>query len=99
MLNTHVIEVQYVHNIQAWEVWERSDFGIGPWKKAAMDFLDTFVESYSLVEQRIGNPGSVDPATNERYTSGAVVRILRSWPGKYQVTALRSISSLMLWCA
>eukprot|EP00884_Botryococcus_braunii_P021948 jgi/Botrbrau1/8437/Bobra.0237s0056.1 len=62
-----------------------SDFGIGPWKKAAMDFLDTFLESYSLIEQRIGNPGSVDPATNERYTSGAVVRILRCWPGNYEV--------------
>jgi hypothetical protein len=49
-----------------------------------MDFLDTFPESYSLTEQRIGSPGSVDVARNERYASGAVVRILRSWPSDYQ---------------
>ncbi len=34
-----------------------SDFGFGPWKKAAMDFLDTFKPAYRLVEQRIGAPG------------------------------------------
>ena len=35
-----------------------SDFGIGPWKKAADDFLGTFEQSYSLKERRIGSPGA-----------------------------------------
>ena len=35
-----------------------SDFGIGPWKKKAYDFLDTFEPSYSLIEKRIGAPGA-----------------------------------------
>lgn len=39
-----------------------SDFGFGPWKKAAMDFLGTFTPSYRLVEQRIGAPGQTHTA-------------------------------------
>lgn len=31
-----------------------SVFGIGPWKKAAEDFLSTFKLTYSLTEKRIG---------------------------------------------
>lgn len=35
-----------------------SDFGIGPWKARAYEFLDTFEPSYSLIEKRIGAPGT-----------------------------------------
>ena len=62
-----------------------SDFGIGPWKKKAEDFLATFEPTFSLTEQRIGNPGSIDAATGERYVSGGVVRILRSYPGAFDI--------------
>ena len=34
-----------------------SDFGIGPWKKAAEDFLATFEPAYFIREKRIGSPG------------------------------------------
>jgi hypothetical protein len=36
-----------------------SDFGIGPWRARAMEFLGTFEPSYTLAEQRVGAPGSV----------------------------------------
>lgn len=35
-----------------------SDFGFGPWRKAADDFLATFEPSYALKEKRIGSPGA-----------------------------------------
>jgi hypothetical protein len=34
-----------------------SDFGFGPWRKAADDFLATFEPTYVLKERRVGNPG------------------------------------------
>ena len=34
-----------------------SDFGFGPWRKAADDFLATFQPTYVLKERRVGNPG------------------------------------------
>lgn len=51
-----------------------SDFGIGPWKKAAMDFLGVFQGTYALKERRIGSPGTIDTATGTRFGSGGVVR-------------------------
>lgn len=65
-----------------------SDFGIGPWKKAADDFLNTFKNTYLLTEQRIGSPGSIDPASGQRFVNGGVLRILLSYPGQYQAHAL-----------
>lgn len=62
-----------------------SDFGFGPWRKRAEDFLATFERSDSLVETRIGNPGSIDTATGERFVNGGVVRVLRAYPGAYDV--------------
>lgn len=34
-------------------------------------------------EQRIGNPGSIDAATGERFTSGGVIRVIRCYPGQW----------------
>lgn len=65
-----------------------SDFGIGPWKKAADDFLNTFQNVYALTEQRVGSPGSIDPASGQRFVNGGVLRILLSYPGQYQAHVL-----------
>jgi hypothetical protein len=54
-----------------------SDFGIGPWKKAALDFLGTFVPTYVLKEKRIGSPGTINGVTGMRFTSGGVIRVLK----------------------
>jgi len=62
-----------------------SDFGFGPWRKRAEDFLATFEPAYSLTEQRIGNPGSIDGVTGERFVNGGVVRTLRCYPGDWDV--------------
>jgi hypothetical protein len=43
-----------------------SDFGIGPWKKRAMDFLDTFESTYALTESRVGAAATRDPARGWR---------------------------------
>lgn len=64
-----------------------SDFGFGPWRKAAEDFLASFVPSYCLKEKRIGSPGTVDAATGTRFVSGGVVRLLRRCPGPYEAYA------------
>ncbi|KAL4421315.1 hypothetical protein ABPG75_010606 [Micractinium tetrahymenae] len=64
-----------------------SDFGFGPWRKAADDFLATFVPSFCLKEKRIGSPGTVDAATGTRFVSGGVVRLLRRYPGPYEAYA------------
>ncbi|KAK9819742.1 hypothetical protein WJX72_001819 [[Myrmecia] bisecta] len=70
-----------------------SDFGIGPWKRAAMDFLATFRDSFLLAEQRIGAPGSIDMARGDRYNSGGVVRLLGGHPGGHEVYILASNGS------
>uniref|UniRef100_A0A383VL88 DUF1995 domain-containing protein n=1 Tax=Tetradesmus obliquus TaxID=3088 RepID=A0A383VL88_TETOB len=62
-----------------------SELGFGPWRKANEDFLATFERSYQLYEQRIGAPSSVDLRTGTRYASGAVLRVLRSFPGSWTV--------------
>ncbi len=51
-----------------------SDFGFGPWLKAAEDFLSQFETTYSLSEQRIGNPGSLGIRTQDWLNNGGVVR-------------------------
>jgi len=60
-----------------------SDFGFGPWKKAADDFLNTFEKSYTLVEQRIGAPSSLSFQDGKRYSDGGVVRVLRRFPSPH----------------
>jgi hypothetical protein len=63
-----------------------SEFGILPWdRKANEEFVAGFALSYSLYEQRIGAPSSVNLARGTRYESGAVVRVLKVWPQQYQV--------------
>lgn len=64
-----------------------SDFGIGPWRKAALDFLAQFLPTYSLKERRIGSPGTIDTVTGTRFGSGGVVRVLRRAPGRYEAYA------------
>jgi hypothetical protein len=57
-----------------------SDFGIGPWKKAALDFLDQFQQTYIHRETRIGSPGTINAASGTRFNSGGVIRLLRQYP-------------------
>lgn len=73
-----------------------SDFGIGPWRKAADDFLATFEPTYCLKEKRIGSPGSVDVATGTRFVSGGVIRLLRRYPGQYESHAMAPNGSSQL---
>jgi len=56
-----------------------SDFGIGPWKKKAEDFIATFEPVYVLEEHRIGAPGSLDPVSGEFAGRGGVVRLLKAY--------------------
>jgi len=49
------------------------DFGFGPWKKRAEDFVAKFEQVYYLKEQRI---------------QGEIVRTLKVYPNKWQVFAL-----------
>lgn len=59
-----------------------SDFGVGPWKKRAEEFIQTFHTVYALYEVRVGAPASVDLRVRAR---GGVVRVLMAYPGKWQV--------------
>lgn len=75
-----------------------SDFGIGPWKKAALDFLGTFVPTYVLKEKRIGSPGTINGATGMRFTSGGVIRVLKIFPKDegYELFAMSADGSSQL---
>jgi hypothetical protein len=73
-----------------------SDFGIGPWKVAALSFLDGFERSYSLRERRVGNPGTVDIVTGTRFASGGVLRVRRAWPGGWEAHACAADGSSQL---
>ncbi len=64
-----------------------SDFGIGPWKRAAMDFLDTFVPSYTLAEKRIGAASTLGPG-GAPLGLGGVARLLRAYPAEWSVHAM-----------
>ena len=66
-----------------------SDFGIGPWRKRSMDFLDTFEKTYSLTELRIGAASTRDPAAGGDFMgTGGVARILKTHGGQWQVFAM-----------
>lgn len=56
-----------------------SDFGFGPWKRQAEDFVNTFEPTYLLLEQRIGE------ASNVISGSGGVVRLLKCFPQDWHV--------------
>ncbi len=64
-----------------------SDFGFGPWKAAAMSFLDTFAPAYTLQEKRIGAASTLG-AGGKPAGIGGVARILRAYPGDWQVFAM-----------
>ena len=51
-----------------------SDFGVGPWKKRATDFLSTFEPTYSLAEYRVGAAATRDPARVETTWASAASR-------------------------
>ena len=51
-----------------------SDFGFGPWKRQAEEFLASFEPVYALLEQWVGE------ASNIFSGSEGVVRILRFYP-------------------
>jgi len=61
-----------------------SDFGFGPWKKKADDFLATFETTFSLTESRIGAPSSLSLQDGRRYSDGGVVRVMRNFPEDYR---------------
>ena len=52
-----------------------NDFGIGPWKKRAEAFVDSFEPAYVLEEIRVGDASGVVGKTY-----GGVVRLLRAYP-------------------
>jgi len=60
-----------------------SDFGFGPWKRKADEFLNTFKNTYTLSELRIGAPSSLSLQDGKRYSDGGVVRVVRSYPGPH----------------
>jgi hypothetical protein len=64
-----------------------SDFGIGPWKAAAMSFLDTFVPTYTLSEKRVGAASTLGPS-GKPLGLGGVARLLRAYPGEWGVFAM-----------
>ena len=65
-----------------------SDFGIGPWRRKATDFLETFEAAYSLREVRVGAASTRDPATGDFMGSGGVARLLKTHGGQWQVFAM-----------
>lgn len=66
-----------------------SDFGLGPWRKRAMDFLGTFLDVYSLTESRIGAAATRDPAKGGDFMGvGGVARVLKTNRSAYQVFAM-----------
>ena len=73
-----------------------SDFGIGPWKKQALDFLGTFLPTYVLKEKRIGSPGTINGATGMRFTTGGVIRVLKVFPKEFDLFAMSADGSSQL---
>ena len=66
-----------------------SDFGVGPWKRRAFDFLDTFAPAFHLTETRVGAASTRDPAKGGDYMgTGGVARILKTHGGAWQVFAM-----------
>ncbi|EFJ07225.1 hypothetical protein SELMODRAFT_429956 [Selaginella moellendorffii] len=57
-----------------------SDFGFGPWKRKAEEFLENFERVYSLIEQRIGEASNVTSSS-----TGGVVRLLKCYSYDWHV--------------
>jgi hypothetical protein len=60
-----------------------SDFGFGPWRQRAEDFIQRFPVSYALEQNRIGNPSSVDVGYGK---SSGVVWVIQAAPSSWQVS-------------
>ncbi|KAK3237438.1 hypothetical protein CYMTET_52489 [Cymbomonas tetramitiformis] len=58
-----------------------SDFGFGPWRQRAEEFVQAFVTTYSLEESRIGNSSSVDPRV---VLDSGVVWVQHAYPVGWQ---------------
>ena len=66
-----------------------SDFGVGPWRRKAMDFLQTFESTYSLTEYRVGAAATRDPARGGDYMGvGGVARVLKTHDSTWQTFAM-----------
>lgn len=83
--NTKIGSLLIVNPLWKTEGQIMSEFGIGPWRVENEKFVASFENSYSLYEQRIGSPSSVNLARGSRYESGGVVRIQRSYPSGFEV--------------
>ncbi|KAH7447390.1 hypothetical protein KP509_01G104600 [Ceratopteris richardii] len=57
-----------------------SDFGFGPWRRQAEEFLNSFESTYILLEQRIGEASNVVAGG-----AGGVVRLLKCFPEDWHV--------------
>ncbi|OAE22787.1 hypothetical protein AXG93_2035s1710 [Marchantia polymorpha subsp. ruderalis] len=56
-----------------------SDFGFGPWRRQAEEFVNTFEKTYVLLEMRVGEASNIVSGT------GGVVRILKCYPRNWEV--------------
>jgi hypothetical protein len=66
-----------------------SDFGIGPWRRRADDFLRTFESTYALTESRVGAAATRDPARGGDFMGvGGVGRILKTKTSAFQIFAM-----------
>ena len=66
-----------------------SDFGIGPWRRRAEDFLRTFESTYALTESRVGAAATRDPARGGDFMGvGGVGRILKTKTSAFQIFAM-----------
>jgi hypothetical protein len=66
-----------------------SDFGIGPWRRRADDFLRTFESTYALTESRVGAAATRDPARGGDFMGvGGVARILKTRTSAFQIFAM-----------
>lgn len=72
-----------------------SDFGIGPWKRKAEEFLATFEPVYVLEEHRIGAPGSLDPISGDVAGRGGVVRLLKVYNAPWQLYLVQQGDGLL----
>uniref|UniRef100_A0A6U9QJH0 DUF1995 domain-containing protein n=1 Tax=Picocystis salinarum TaxID=88271 RepID=A0A6U9QJH0_9CHLO len=72
-----------------------SDFGIGPWRRKAEEFLATFEPVYVLEEHRIGAPGSLDPISGDVAGRGGVVRLLKVYNAPWLLYLVQQGSGLL----
>mmetsp|Transcript_13202 Transcript_13202/g.48115 ORF Transcript_13202/g.48115 Transcript_13202/m.48115 type:complete len:371 (+) Transcript_13202:71-1183(+) len=73
-----------------------SDFGIGPWKRRAEEFLDTFTCAYSLEEVRVGSILPKESMIESAF--GAVVRLLYVYGLGWHVYVMQGSGVVTLMC-